>query len=196
MGGKGEFSRDNAFYPGSLRGPRTFAGGPKASQGPLAPPSRLGLSCLKMLSRPPGLAFRSGVLLQAEASRPRQDRCSRLGASSQGSSHPQTQTGTRLVWTSPACRPKSNCSELEASSQGAVGRKLKASHPSGLHKSSLQTQIQLFKIGSNQSRRRRKKLKASSHPQTQTGTRLVWTSPACRPKSNCSRLVASSQGSV
>ena len=54
----------------------------------------------------------------------------------------------------------------------------------------------LFKIGSIPSGHHLKKRKASSHPQTQTGIRLVWTSPACRPKSNCSRLEATSQGTV
>ena len=57
-------------------------------------------------------------------------------------------------------------------------------HPSGLDRSSLQTQIQLFKIGSNQSGHRLKKTKGLEPSQTQTGTRLLWTSPACRRKSN------------
>ena len=57
-------------------------------------------------------------------------------------------------------------------------------HPSGLDRSSLQTQIQLFKIGSNQAGHRLKKTKGLEPSQTETGTRLLWTSPACRRKSN------------
>ena len=81
---------------------------------------------------------------------------------------PQTQIGIRLVWTSPACRPKSNCSRLEASSQAPSEetRGLEPPpnpnwHPSGL---SLQTQIQLFKIGSNQLGHRLKKTKGLEPP--------------------------------
>ena len=74
----------------------------------------------------------------------------------------------------------------------AISKPELASVWSGLDKSSLQTQIQLFKIGSIQLRHHLKKRKASSHPQTQTGIRLVWPGPPCRPKSNCSRLEASS----
>ena len=65
-------------------------------------------------------------------------------------------------------------------------------HPSGLDKSSLQTQIQLFKIGSNQSRHRLKKIKASSHPQTQTGTRLVERQRGWARANRGARLGASS----
>ena len=100
--------------------------------------------------------------------------CSRLEASSRklkASSHPQTQTGTRLVWTSSACRPKSNCSRLEATIQGSL-KKTKGlepppnpnRHPSGLDKSSLQTQIKLFEIGSIQAGHRLKKTKGLEPP--------------------------------
>ena len=63
------------------------------------------------------------------------------------------------------------CSRLGASSQGTL-KKTKGLepppnpnwHPSGLDKSSLQTQIQLFEIGSNQSGHRLKKTKGLEPP--------------------------------
>ena len=56
------------------------------------------------LSRPPGLAFRSGILITSFQA---QTRSGHHLKKRKASSHPQTQTGIRLVWTSPACRPKS-----------------------------------------------------------------------------------------
>ena len=69
-------------------------------------------------------------------------------------------------------------------------------HASGLDKSSLQTQIQLFKIGSNQSGHRLKKTKGLEPPLNPNRHPSGLDNPACRPKSNCSRLEASSQGTV
>ena len=200
--------------------------------------------------------FRSGLLITSFQAQTRS--LFKIGSIPSGhhlkkrkaSSHPQTQTGIRLVWTGqvqladpnpivqdwkhPVKAPSKETKGLEPSPNPNW-------HPSGLDRSSLQTQIQLFKIGSNQLRHHLKKRKASSHPQTQTGIRLVWSGQvqladpnpivqdwkqpvsapseenqrpranpkpklapvwsgqvqlACRPRSNCSRLEASSQGTV
>ena len=112
------------------------------------------------------------------------------------SSHPQTQTGIRLVWTSPACRPKSNCSRLEASRRPRATPKPKLA-PVWSGQVQLADPNPIIQDWKQPVRApSKKKPSASSHPQTQTGTRLVWTSPACRPRSNCSRLEATSQGTV
>ena len=95
-----------------------------------------------------------------------------------------------LVGASQKVGPVRNSDSNRLSKQGFQIRKAAPS-------TGFQAQTRsLFKIGSIQSGHHLKKRKASSHPHTQTGIRLVWTSPACRPKSNCSRLEASSQGTV
>ena len=163
-------------------------------------------------SRPPGLAFRSG-LLSSKHNLPGPDKIV-----VQDWKHPVRTPSKETKGLEPPPNPNWHPSGLDKSSLqtqiqlfkiGSIqsrhrlkktkGLEPPASpnwHPSGLDKPSLQTQLQLFKIGSNQSRHRLKKTKASSHPESQTGTRLVWTNPACGPKSNCSRLEASSQGTV
>ena len=140
--------RASGACPGPFQGPPTaFAGRLKCW--PLGVSGTLGASrVLQALQGPPGTSRRLRVTHQVALRR----RCPNLFWRTATSSK-LISAGTRLVWTSPACRPRSNCSKLEATSlkktKGLEPPPNPNWHPSGLDKSSLQTQIQLFKIGSN-----------------------------------------------
>ena len=69
-------------------------------------------------------------------------------------------------------------------------------HSSGLDKSSLQTQIPLFKLGSVQSRRRLKKTKGLEPPPNPNWHLSGLDKSSLQTQTTCSRLEATSQGTV